>query len=116
MKKNSTAVERLSDYLVPVENNGELLISTGKSRFETAWKNKKITWAALLSKLSKSVETPETHAEYMKMGKEQQDRIKDIGGFVGGIYAMATGRPASWWPGRSSPWTWTSLRLTSGMT
>lgn len=84
MKKNSTAVERLSDYLVPVENNGELLISTGKSRFETAWKNKKITWAALLSKLSKSVETPETHAEYMKMGKEQQDRVKDIGGFVGG--------------------------------
>lgn len=29
------------------------------------------------------METAETHAEYMKMSKEQQDKIKDIGGFVG---------------------------------
>lgn len=83
-KTNTAEVLRLADHHLQIQNNGELLISTGKSRFETAWKNKTIYWSALLLKLSKSVETPETHAEYMKMSKEQQDRIKDIGGFVGG--------------------------------
>lgn len=70
--------------LIPVRHNGDLLIATGRSRYETAWKNKTMPWSALLSRLAKSMETPETHTEYMKMGKEQQDKIKDIGGFVGG--------------------------------
>lgn len=83
-RDNTARVMNLADYNIRIKHNGELLISTGKSRFETAWKNKTILWSSLLSKLSKSVETPETHAEYMKMSKEQQDRIKDIGGFVGG--------------------------------
>ena len=83
-KANTAEVLRLADHHLQIQNNSELLISTGRSRFETAWKNKTIYWSALLLKLSKSVETPETHAEYMKMSKEQQDRIKDIGGFVGG--------------------------------
>ena len=81
----TSTVKSLDDYrLSGIENNGELLISTGRSRFETTWKNKKIVWSALLAKISKSLETPETHSEYMKMTKDQQDRIKDIGGFVGG--------------------------------
>ena len=67
-----------------VQHNGKLAISTGKSRFETKWKNRDILWSSLLEKLSDSVRTPETHAEYMRMPKDQQDRIKDIGGFVGG--------------------------------
>lgn len=82
--RTNTAEVILADHHLQIQNNGELLISIGKSRFETAWKNKTILWSALLLKLSKSVETPETHAEYMKMSKEQQDRIKGIGGFVGG--------------------------------
>jgi predicted P-loop ATPase len=69
---------------VGLKFNPELIISTGKSRYETKWKNKKILWSALLSKLKASVETPETHAEFMQLTKDEQDRIKDIGGFVGG--------------------------------
>lgn len=69
---------------LPLEYDGSLLISTGKNRFETAWKNRKMKWSELLAKLSKSLPTHESHAEYMKMSKEDQDRIKDIGGFVGG--------------------------------
>ena len=69
---------------IRVKNNIELAISLGKSRFDTNWKNGSMKWSVLLDKLSKSVTTPETHAEYMKMGKEAQDKIKDIGGFVGG--------------------------------
>nr|DAE46713.1 MAG TPA: virulence associated protein E [Caudoviricetes sp.] len=76
--------EKLSAPLFTVRHNGDLLISLGKSRYETAWKNKTMSWAVLLNKLARSQQTAETHAEYMKMSKEQQDRIKDIGGFVGG--------------------------------
>lgn len=83
-RTNKADILRLADPHIQIQNNGELLISTGRSRFETAWKNKTIHWSTLLLMLSKSAETPETHAEYMKMSKEQQDRIKDIGGFVGG--------------------------------
>ncbi len=80
----SSAVLSLVDNNITVDNNGELIISLGKSRFETSWKNKTMSWSVLLSRLSKSQQTGETHAEYMKLSKEQQDRIKDIGGFVGG--------------------------------
>lgn len=80
----TNTAEKLTLPLFMVKYNGDLLISTGRSRFETSWKNKTMSWAALLNKLSHSMETTETHAEYMKMSKEQQDKIKDIGGFVGG--------------------------------
>ena len=69
---------------VTVENDGNLIISLGKSRFETSWKNQQMLWSVLLARLKKSIETHETHAEYMKMTKDKQDAIKDIGGFVGG--------------------------------
>lgn len=71
-------------HQVGLKYNPELIISTGKSRYEKSWKNRKILWSKLLAKLQKSVQTPETHAEYMQMTKDEQDRIKDIGGFVGG--------------------------------
>ena len=67
-----------------VQHDGELLMSLGKSRYETAWKNRRMLWSVLLARLSKSQETGESHAEYMRLPKEQQDRLKDIGGFVGG--------------------------------
>jgi putative DNA primase/helicase len=81
---NDTNVTGLEDYRQRVSYDGELIISVGRSRYETAWKNKKIRWSELLARLASSVRTPETHAEYMKMTKDRQDRIKDIGGFVGG--------------------------------
>ena len=78
------AVIALSDQSLPITHNGELAVALGKSRFETAWKNKTMLWSVLLKRLSASQQTGETHAEYMKLPKEQQDRIKDIGGFVAG--------------------------------
>ena len=67
-----------------VKYDGMLPIATGRSRFETHWKNKEIRWSDMLDKFARTVTTPETLAEYMKMSKADQDRIKDIGGFVGG--------------------------------
>ena len=80
----NTAAEIVTIPDLKLMNDGPVLIATGKSRFETTWKNRRTTWSALLSRLAHSQETGETHAEYMKLPKEQQDRIKDIGGFVGG--------------------------------
>ena len=62
----------------------QLTITTGTSRKDIHWKNKKIKWDDLISRLSKSTATDETAAEYHKASKDERDRIKDIGGFVGG--------------------------------
>lgn len=67
-----------------LEHDGDLLISLGKSRDDTSWKNTTMSWSSLASKLSNSKETDETHAEFLQLKKEAQDKIKDIGGFVGG--------------------------------
>ena len=66
-------------------NDGEFWVSTGRSRFEKKWKNKKVKWSYLVGKLSEPQRTPETYAEYLKMTKADQDKAKDIGGFVGGV-------------------------------
>lgn len=69
-----------------IQNQGqtELRIATGRSCKEIQWKNKKITWAELVNKLAETTYTAETVAEYKAMNKDDQTRIKDIGGFVGG--------------------------------
>ena len=85
MNTDTKQVIPIADRAIRLKNDGELLISSGASRFEVSWKNRKTRWSALLSRLSKSQQTGETHAEYMRLPKEQQDRIKDIGGFVGGF-------------------------------
>lgn len=76
--------ELTTEGRVRVAHDGKLAIAYGGSRFETSWKNRTVSWSSLLTRLSTSQQTGETHAEYMKMPKERQDRIKDIGGFVGG--------------------------------
>lgn len=72
---------------IKLENGGqlELHIAVGRSRYEAKWKNKTFTWAELLTRLSETVRTHETIAEYKAMGKTNQDQIKDVGGFCAGI-------------------------------
>ena len=79
-----TKFKAVEKDLPELEFDGEVTLSVGKSRFETNWKNKTTSWSKVLKKLGNSLMTHETHAEYMRMGKGDQDRIKDIGGFVGG--------------------------------
>lgn len=62
----------------------KLNISIGKNRWDTEWKNKTMTWKELLARLKDTVRTYETVEEYKAMSKDDQGRIKDIGGFVGG--------------------------------
>lgn len=78
------SVAKLEDYKLKLKNDGQVAIATGKNRFETNWKNRKILWSNLVAKLKNPVITPETYTEYKKLGKPEQDNIKDVGGFVGG--------------------------------
>ena len=63
----------------------KLWISTGASRKEMNWKNVELHWETLLEKFKTPVTTKETYAQYMSLAKDDQDEIKDVGGFVGGI-------------------------------
>jgi len=67
-----------------IKYDGEISIATGRSRFEEEWKNKNISWSQLVEKLSQTTRTRETLAEFDAMPKQEQDRLKDVGGFVGG--------------------------------
>lgn len=67
-----------------LKHDGELWISTGRSRFDQNWKNKRIMWSRLLKKLETPIRTPETYAEYTAATRADQNKIKDVGGFVGG--------------------------------
>lgn len=80
------------------EQGGRTLrVIQGKSRKDTNWKVLTISWEKLVERLSNSRKTSETHAEYMRLKKddrEKADKIKDIGGFMGGILAEGGRRKA----------------------
>jgi len=48
------------------------------------WKNRDISWEKFKDIIRVTKRTTETVSEFRKLGKAQQDRVKDIGGFVGG--------------------------------
>jgi putative DNA primase/helicase len=79
----------------PLQHDGTLDIAVGRSRRETNWKNKEMTWSALLERLVKTHYTAETHSEYLSAKKIRQDEIKDIGGFVGGYLSSGRRKAAS---------------------
>lgn len=62
----------------------KLIIATGNSRKEKQWRNRDMTWAEFLAKVSSTYRTSETVAEYRQLSKAKQDKLKDVGGFVGG--------------------------------
>lgn len=63
---------------------GELDIAIGLSRMSKAWKNTKMMWSEMVEKLTTEHRTAETLAQFLAAPKEEQDRIKDVGGYVGG--------------------------------
>lgn len=63
----------------------KLSIAIGLSASSKKWKNTAMTWSALAEKLSIPVVTAETYKQYLSASREEQNRIKDVGGFVGGF-------------------------------
>jgi len=68
-----------------IENDDLLQIAVGHSRFAKQWKTKQMLWSEILDKLSTTTRTRETYAQYKRMKKDDQARVKDVGGFVGGV-------------------------------
>lgn len=64
--------------------NGTLNIAVGLNVTSKIWKNKKVTWQDLVNKLSNPVVTNESYRQFMAASKDEQGKIKDVGGFVGG--------------------------------
>lgn len=65
--------------------DGELNIAIGLSASSKVWKNTKTKWSKIVNKLSEPVKTAETYKQFINANKEEQAKIKDIGGFVGGF-------------------------------
>ena len=61
-----------------------LPIAYGNSCYAKTWANKTTTWDELCRRLGNTIRTTETVEEYPKMKKDDRDRAKDKGGFVGG--------------------------------
>ena len=64
--------------------DGSLNIAVGLSVSSKSWKNTNLLWSALVKRLSEPIITAETYKQFISATKEEQSRIKDTGGFVGG--------------------------------
>ena len=62
----------------------QITIAVGAHANSLQWRNKKMTWDELVTRLSATTRTSETLAEYQVMSKKDRARIKDVGGYVGG--------------------------------
>lgn len=70
---------------IKLKYDDSINIATGLNVSSKVWKNTKMLWSELVIKLSKPVVTNETYKRFMEASKDEQGKIKDVGGFVGGF-------------------------------
>ena len=75
--------------------DGELDIAIGLSARSKVWSNKKLKWSELVSRLGEENKTTETLKEFVSASKEDQLKIKDVGGYVGGYLRGGKRSPAN---------------------
>ncbi len=63
----------------------QITISAAGSRNATRWPAQALYISDLYDKLRTSLRSTETLTAYLRLNKPQQDSLKDVGGFVGGI-------------------------------
>lgn len=73
----------------------DLDIATAPSRLSKRWLNKTWKWSEIIAKCADPRRTSETVREYMRMDREEQSSIKDVGGFVGGYLANGIRKTAN---------------------
>lgn len=66
-----------------MEHDGIFQIAVGASYKSKKWKNKKVKWSDFVNTLKTPTVTQETFNEFIKASKEDQLKIKDVGGYVG---------------------------------
>lgn len=64
--------------------DGKIDIAEGRSAESKVWKNKSILWSDFLKKIADPVVTTESFKEFISATKQEQHKIKDVGGYVGG--------------------------------
>lgn len=75
--------------------DGRLDIATGMSAKSKSWANKKTSWGDLVERLRTAVVTNETYKEFIAASKNDQSKIKDVGGYVGGYLLNGRRKPDS---------------------
>ena len=61
-----------------------MIVAVGSSCRAKEWKNQEVTWEGSKNELRDTHRTNETIDEYRKMSKDEQLKIKDVGGRVFG--------------------------------
>ena len=70
-------------------------IATAHSRLSKKWRNKSWRWSEILARCANTKRTGETMREYLRMSREEQSSVKDVGGFVGGYLSNGTRKTAN---------------------
>jgi len=65
----------------------QITISAAGNRRALRWPAQTLWWSEFVQRLATAARGQETLAEYLQMKKSQQDDLKDVGGFVGGLLA-----------------------------
>lgn len=64
--------------------DGTFSLAVGASARTKSWKNTNYTWSDFVRKIREGHKTNETYKEFLASSKEDQTKIKDVGGYVGG--------------------------------
>lgn len=67
---------------VSTNHDGMVRYATGRSRRDIKWRNTESRWSEFAEKLMTTTRTRETFAHYSRLNKDDQGKIKDVGGFV----------------------------------
>lgn len=73
--------------------DGSINLALGMSAKSKIWKNKTFQWSELVSKLGEEHKTNETFKEFLAATKDEQSKIKDVGGYVGGYLRNGRRKP-----------------------
>ncbi len=75
---------------MPMIHDRQITIFSAGSRWAEIWQGQTLHWSELVARLATPVRSTETLMEYLRLPKSKQDKLKDVGGFVGG--SLAGGR------------------------
>lgn len=67
-----------------MQHDGKINIAVGRSSESKLWKNKSFLYSDFVKKISENTVTNETYKEFISSNKQEQGKIKDVGGYVGG--------------------------------
>lgn len=81
--------------MIKLKYDFDLDIATAHSRLSKKWRNKSWKWSDILAKCANTKRTGETVREYLRMSREEQSSVKDVGGFVGGYLSNGTRKTAN---------------------